>query len=66
MNGDNSGDKWSLTKEKILLFFGLSLVTATWIATEVFSKPLHLEYLIAGLACCGVAIAQWGDKGGRG
>lgn len=61
---ENNGDKrWRLTKEKILLFFGLSLVTATWVATELFGKPLHLEYLIAGLAFCGVAIAQWGVKG---
>lgn len=66
MTGKDGDNQWRLTKEKILLFFGLSLVTATWVATEVFGKPLHLEYLIAGLACCGVAIAQWGDKGGKG
>ena len=54
--------EWRLTKEKILLFFGMVLVVLTFIDSQFFGHPFHFEYLLAGLACCGIAIAQWGDK----
>lgn len=60
----SNGEKWRLTKEKILLSFGLSLITVEWIAVVLFGKPFQFEWLLGGLACCGIAIAQWG--GGKG
>lgn len=60
-NGGGSGS-WQLTKDKVLLSSGLSMIGATWIATVVFSRPFHYEFLLAGLALCGIGIAQLGDK----
>lgn len=58
----NPQHQWRLTREKILMFFGLSLIAAEFINAEVRSGTFHLEFLIGGLALCGISIAQWGDK----
>jgi hypothetical protein len=58
--------QWRLTKEKILLFFGLCAFVGTFIDSQFFGHPFHFEYLLGALACCGIAIAQWGDKAGKG
>jgi hypothetical protein len=59
-NNNNNG--WKNTKEKVLLSFGLGLIAVETINAEVFSGTFHLEFLLAGLALCGVSIAQWGDR----
>lgn len=58
----NGNGPWG-TREKILLGFGLALMSASFVVSEILQGPFHYEYLIAGLACCGIAIAQKGDKG---
>jgi hypothetical protein len=56
--GDN---KWGL-REKILMCFGLGLIALEEVNAEILSGTFHYEFLIAGLALCGISIAQWGDK----
>lgn len=60
----NGGErqKWRLTREKILMAFGLALIGAEFINAEVRGATFHLEFLIGGLALCGISIAQWGDR----
>lgn len=53
---------WQLTKEKILMFSGLMLIAFETINAEVLGRTFHTEFVLAGLALCGVSIAQWGDK----
>jgi hypothetical protein len=60
INGNGNG--WKATKEKILMFAGLAIVGIELVHAEIFSGTFHLEFLIAGLALCGVSIAQWGDR----
>lgn len=63
MPGSNGGAKWRVTREKILMFFGLALISAEFINAEVRGATFHIEFLIGGLALCGISIAQWGDRG---
>lgn len=42
--------------------FGLALIGAEFINAEVRGATFHLEFLIGGLALCGISIAQWGDR----
>lgn len=60
---DNNGRKsgWSL-KEKLLTFFGMTLIGAEFINAEVLSGTFHPEFLLAGITLCGAAIALRGDK----
>lgn len=58
----NNGEKWRLTKEKILLGIGAALLFGEFIASEVFQRPYQREYVLAALALCGVAITQWFDR----
>jgi hypothetical protein len=67
-NEDNGGEQengekaWRLTREKILMFSGLTLVLAEFINSELIGGTFHYEFLIGGLALCGISIAQWGDR----
>lgn len=54
--------QWRLTREKILMFSGLCLVAAEFINAEVRGGTFHLEFLIGGLALCGISLAQMGDR----
>lgn len=58
-----NGNGWKSAKEKILMFFGLIIISVELVHTEFFGGTFHLEFLLAGLALCGVSIAQWGDRG---
>lgn len=58
----DGAQRWKLTKEKILMFAGLIVIFSELLTSEVFEKPFHFEFLLAGLALCGISIAQWGDK----
>jgi hypothetical protein len=60
INGNGNG--WKVTKEKVLMFSGLGLIAFQAIHVQIFGGPFHLEFLLAGLALCGVSIAQWGDR----
>jgi hypothetical protein len=62
LNGGNGHKAWRLTREKILMFAGLTLIAASFINSEVFGGIFHIEYVGAGLALCGISITQWGDK----
>jgi hypothetical protein len=53
---------WKITREKILMYSGLTLVGASFINSEILGGVFHYEFLIAGLALCGISIAQWGDR----
>jgi hypothetical protein len=52
---------WKVTKEKILMFAGLAIIFSELVNAEVFGRTFHFEFLLAGLALCGISIAQWGD-----
>lgn len=58
-NGHNA---WTLTKEKILMYSGIAVITYEVAFAEQLGQSFHFEVLLAGLALCGVSIAQWGDK----
>lgn len=61
-NGVNGGgSRWG-TREKILMYFGLALISAAFINSEVLGRTFHAEFLLGGLALCGISIAQWGDR----
>lgn len=60
--GDRRDKQWRLTREKILMFFGLALIAAEFINAEIRGATFHYEFLIGGLALCGISIAQWGDR----
>jgi hypothetical protein len=63
IDGGNNGDrKWRLTKEKIFLTFGLGLIAASFINSEVRGGVFHFEYVFAGLALCGISITGWAEK----
>jgi hypothetical protein len=59
-NGDR---QWRLTKEKILMAVGVALMFGTFVDSQFLQHPFHFEYLVAGMACCGVAITTWGRNG---
>jgi hypothetical protein len=44
------------------MFFGLGMIGFETVNAELLSGTFHLEFLLAGLALCGVSIAQWGDR----
>jgi len=51
-----------MTRENILFALGIAMIIGTWINSEVRGRPFHYEFLIAGLALCGVGIATLGDR----
>lgn len=57
-----NGEKWGLLREKILMAFGLLIIGIEEVNSEIFGGTFHYEFLIAGLALCGISIAQWGDR----
>lgn len=54
--------RWRLTREKLLMFCGLALICAEFVNAEILGGSFHYEFLIGGLALCGISVAQWGDK----
>lgn len=58
----NGQQQWRLTREKILMFCGLILIGSEFINAEVRAGTFHVEFLLGGLALCGISIAQWGDR----
>jgi len=60
---NSNGNGWKITKEKILFFSGLVLIGFEAITPFFSSTAFRFEVVLAGLALCGVSIAQWGDKG---
>jgi hypothetical protein len=61
--GNGGGERlWRVTKEKILMFAGLAIIFSELINAEVFGRTFHFEFLLAGLALCGISIAQWEDR----
>lgn len=74
MSNDRHGQdekQWRLQREKILLRSGLAVIAATFIFSVVSIGPVHLDaagrlqFLGAGLALCGIGIAQGLDRRGR-
>lgn len=61
MSPDKRNGAWG-TREKILMFSGLTVIGLLVIAVEFLGRPFHFEFILAGLALCGVAITQAGDK----
>lgn len=51
-----------MRREQILMFFGLCLIAAEFINAEVRGATFHYEFLLGGLALCGISLAQWGDR----
>jgi len=60
---DDEG-RWKLQKDKILLASGLVLIGATFVSYVVI-REVRYEFLMTGLALCGLGIAQWGDRKDR-
>ena len=60
-NHNNGRRRWILTREKILMASGLTVIAFQLFAAEPLGYTFRLEFLLAGLALCGVSIAQWGD-----
>lgn len=54
--------RWRLTREKILMSSGLMLIGFEAVIVVV-GLPFRFEFLLAGLALCGVSITQWKDRG---
>lgn len=65
MKNNHRREAWHLTREKILMCFGLGLIAFEAFNAEIRGAAFHYEFLLAGLALCGISIAQWGDKGSR-
>lgn len=61
-NHERREQPWTL-RDKILMMFGLGLIAASFVVTEIFRGPFHFEFLIAGLALCGITVVQWGSRG---
>lgn len=59
---DRQRQQWRLRREQILMFFGLCLIAAEFINAEVRGATFHYEFLLGGLALCGISLAQWGDR----
>jgi hypothetical protein len=51
-----------MTRERIFTVFGLAILGFELINAEVLGKSFHYEFLIAGLALCGIGVAQIGDR----
>jgi hypothetical protein len=60
LNGDGH-ERWKLTREKILMGFGICLLSFEAVISAI-GAPFRFEIVLAGLACMGISIAQWGDK----
>lgn len=50
------------SKENILFLLGVAIVVFEVVHAEVLGHPFHYEFLIAGLALCGVSITQLADR----
>lgn len=61
-NGDKRRrDQWSLHREQILLGAGLAVIFVQIILASVGAFWSY-QFVLAGLALCGVAITQLGNK----
>ena len=49
-------------REAVLLVAGLLLIGASFVVTEIRGGPFHVEFLLGGLALCGISITQFGDR----
>lgn len=59
----NTNGQWRITKEKILMFFGILLIAFEAVLASLGkASPLTWEFLLVGAAFCGISITQWGDK----
>lgn len=61
-NQNGKKQKWLLTREKVLFVSGLLLTFSSFINADIRGGTFHYEFLIGGLALCGISITQWGDK----
>lgn len=50
------------TRERVLMVAGLIVIGVELVNSEVLGGVFHFEFLIAGLALCGISITSWGDK----
>ena len=58
----NRRSPWWHKRENILLVLGITIIMGSFINSEVLGRTFHYEFLLAGLALCGVGLAQLGDK----
>jgi hypothetical protein len=49
-------------RESVLMVAGLLLIGASFVVSEVRGGDFHFEFLLAGLALCGISITQFGDR----
>lgn len=54
-----------ITRENILFAVGLAIIVGEFVHAELLGHSFHYEFLIAGLACCGVSITQLGDRSSK-
>lgn len=61
-HNENEDKRWKHKKEQILLGSGLGLIMASFVNADILGNTFHPEFVLAGLALCGIGIAQWFDR----
>lgn len=57
-----NGKRRLLTRENILFTLGIGIIVGEFFLSEVLGRAFHYEFLLAGLALCGVGITQLADR----
>lgn len=58
-----SAPKWVLTRDNLLTMAGLIMLGFELVNAEALGRTFHPEFLVAGLALCGIGIFQKLDRG---
>lgn len=58
----NGNKKWYQKRDNVLTGFGLTIISAEFIHAELLGGTFHYEFLLGGLALCGIDLARKGDK----
>lgn len=51
-----------ISRQSLLMTLGVAIIIFEVVNAEVLDRPFHYEFLIAGLALCGVSITQITDR----
>lgn len=54
-----------ITRENFLFALGVAIIVFEVVNSELLDRPFHYEFLVAGLALCGVGITQLGDRSSK-
>jgi hypothetical protein len=59
---DGREPRWEFKREVILFALGVGIIVYTVVIIPFLKQEFHPEYLIAGVALCGVSVTSLGDK----